>query len=744
MTMRAAALAVAACLALAGAAQRPPPAVAAPFTVKQCNSATSYTDFVFQSYINGNIRNGGTSCQAYALYTIANPNVTYSNGTWGGFTAYAPGGLSIVGFNANVWGLYSDYAPSPGNDMKFIGEACPASNCSLSGRFLQDNYQLINWSYGARGVAWNGAGGPASSVFLGFKCTGVVGACDHRGLDMRLRFRDATFTIDDPSAPAVPTVGGSLTTPGWKRGTETLTLSAGDGGSGVAAITPAVDQGTNPTALAGDCPRAGGYFIRIAACALSRSGTVSVNTAAIASGTRTLSVRASDAAGTSSAARTVSVKIDNEPPPAPSNPAVVGGSNWRRANDFSIRWTNPAESDRAPLVRSHWRACPVGGGACVQGDGEGTDRVTGISLPRPGQWATRTWVEDSAMNGGPGDARRKESAAVLLRYDPDPAQLSFEALSVNDPLRVAARAVDMSGLSAGELELRRRGETSWREIPTVRQGDTLVGEIPDSTLPDGTYDLRARALDQAGNETIATQPAARTLPVRLATAITAGAVKRGKRRCVRPRAGQSKRTVRRCRRRTRLVRSVRARYGRRVRIVATVRGAGGEGLKGAPLAITFAESGGPVTKIADVRADGNGRIAYRAKAARNGTIAVRYPGTRRVRGAVGTVRLRVPASITIRPSRRRLFNEEEVVFSGRVRGAGLSGKLLELQARVGREWRTFKTTRAGRRGRWRAGHRFSAVTSRVRLTFRACAPAERAYPFARGCSRKTTVSVRPL
>ena len=74
MTKRTTALALTACLALAGAVQEPPTAEAAPYTVKQCNAATGYTDFGFQSYINGNIRNGGTSCASYALYTIANPN----------------------------------------------------------------------------------------------------------------------------------------------------------------------------------------------------------------------------------------------------------------------------------------------------------------------------------------------------------------------------------------------------------------------------------------------------------------------------------------------------------------------------------------------------------------------------------------------------------------------------------------------------------------------------------------------
>ena len=250
MTKRITALALTACLVLAGAAQKPPTAVAAPYTVKQCSSATNYTNFFFQSRINGNIRNGGTQCQAYALYTIANANVTYSYGTWGGFTAYAPGGLNIVGFSAHLWGLWNNFGTTiSGTPMRIVGEAGSA-------RFADDLGTIFNWSYPTL-VSWGGAGGPATSMFIGFKCLNGAG-CNHRGVDKRVRFRDVTFTMNDPSAPTVTGVGGSLTTPGWKHGNQTLSLSANDSGGGISAIIPAVDQGTNPPALAGDCPRAGG------------------------------------------------------------------------------------------------------------------------------------------------------------------------------------------------------------------------------------------------------------------------------------------------------------------------------------------------------------------------------------------------------------------------------------------------------------------------------------------------------
>lgn len=109
--------------------------------------------------------------------------------------------------------------------------------------------------------------------------------------------------MDDPSAPAVPTIGGTLATSGWKHGNETLGMSASDSGGGVAAITPTVDQGSNPQGVAGDCPRVGGYYIRMAACAATSSGSVSVNTAAIGNGTGTLTVEPTGAFGFSAGGR---------------------------------------------------------------------------------------------------------------------------------------------------------------------------------------------------------------------------------------------------------------------------------------------------------------------------------------------------------------------------------------------------------------------------------------------------------
>jgi hypothetical protein len=71
-----------------------------------------------------------------------------------------------------------------------------------------------------------------------------------------------------------------------------------------------------------------------------------------------------------------------------------------------------------------------------------------------------------------------------------------------------------------------------------------------------------------------------------------------------------------------------------------------------------------------------------------------------------------------------------------------AGKLVELQARVGADWRTFATARTTRRGRLRYTHEFAAGGGGRTYSFRLLVRREPSYPFERAVSR--TVSVRVL
>ena len=84
-------------------------------------------------------------------------------------------------------------------------------------------------------------------------------------------------------------------------------------------------------------------------------------------------------------------------------------------------------------------------------------------------------------------------------------------------------------------------------------------------------------------------------------------------------------------------------------------------------------------------------------------------------------------------------------FRGRLLGHPIPrvGKLIDLQAFDGGRWRTFKTTRANRKGRFRARYRFTRHARAPRtFRFRARARRESRYPYALGVSRTVRVRVR--
>lgn len=107
------------------------------------------------------------------------------------------------------------------------------------------------------------------------------------------------------------------------------------------------------------------------------------------------------------------------------------------------------------------------------------------------------------------------------------------------------------------------------------------------------------------------------------------------------------------------------------------------------------------------------------------------------------VRLNVRAGVTLRAT-KRVRRGGRARFSGRLLGKPIPrvGKLIDLQAFDGGRWRTFKTTRANRTGRYRASYRFTRTTAPRTFRFRARARREARYPYALGTSKVVRVRVR--
>lgn len=343
-----------------------------------------------------------------------------------------------------------------------------------------------------------------------------------------------------------------------------------------------------------------------------------------------------------------------------------------------MRWKN-APQNAAPIAGADYQLCPASPttGQCVSG-AKASANVTDlrdVRVPKPGDWTLKLWLRDAAGNARP------ESAAppVHLRFDPDPPALGFRPLDLEDPSRVAVAAVDAtSGVARGEIELRRRGARTWRALPTQLDASGFAAALDDEHMRDGSYELRARAWDAAGNERstdrrTSGEPATLLLPVRIKTRMRVG--KPVKRR-IRGEHG---------RRRYRAVylRRPVLDQGRRVRLRGRVTMPGNNPLAGAGVEVAsrLAVTGSAFQPVAALSTSRTGRFSFVVPRGAGRVLRFRFAGSPKVRPQTREVEVRVRAASSIGADRSRVVNGEAVTFSGRLRGAFLppEGKLVELQ-----------------------------------------------------------------
>ena len=371
-------------------------------------------------------------------------------------------------------------------------------------------------------------------------------------------------------------------------------------------------------------------------------------------------------------------------------------------------------------------------------------RVSRSAVPAPGEWTASLYRRDLAGNESEAEA----STPVTLRYDPDPPELGFESPSVSDPTLVAVDVSDkLSGVASGSIELRQGGAGVWQELPSqVTSGSRLVARLDDAALPPGPYVLRARATDQAGNDAwtdrrVDGQPMEVTLPIRTATAVSAGFPvvrtlvqsrrRNGKREWVRQRV-----TVNRS--------AVRIMAGSVVQVVGRLTSSAGGGIAGQSVGVSASSAGGPERVVGTVQTDGEGRFAYSAAGTSSETLRFTFAGSATLLPSRIAVTMSVPAVTAFMANRRSLRNGQTVTFAGqlRTRPAPPGGKLLELQVLLPAGWKTFRTVRSDPAGRWTARYHFTRTGGVQHYRFRVRLPEEASYPFAVGVSQPLVITVR--
>lgn len=280
----------------------------------------------------------------------------------------------------------------------------------------------------------------------------------------RLRLTSAAVRVEDSSAPAVTPREGELWDGRWHRGTVSGAFSASDN-VGIRATRLAVD-GAAVEANDRSCD-----YTRRVPCADLPSAPARLDSTRHADGTHDVSATAIDAAGNAGESRRP-LRIDNNAPGAVGDLAVEGGEAVRAHNSFDLTWTTPP-GQAAPMARAHYRLCeeedrsacattsrPVMGG-----------RLSGITVPRRGDYTLALWLEDEAGNVDPSTA----SSTVRLRFD-DRVPASVESGIAKGGSLAASRTV------------------AHRDRPRVR-GRVLA---PGAVVPNGRVVLEGRRRGAAG------------------------------------------------------------------------------------------------------------------------------------------------------------------------------------------------------------------------------------------------------
>ena len=306
-----------------------------------------------------------------------------------------------------------------------------------------------------------------------------------------VRLYGATVRIHDDSGPNVWATGAGIYRDLWHRGTQTAEY-AGTDNVGFRRTRLFVD-GKHLR----DDERGGCDFTQRRPCQDIPVASYEVNTAGIPDGLHVVRVEGVDAAG-NVGGFDHSFKSDNTAPEAPRELAVEGGQGWRRTNQFRVTWRNPGSA--APIRVARYRICNAASSDCTTGSrsANGISAISDLSVPAPGHYRLRVWLEDEA--GNVNESNRSDE--VSLRFD-------------NVPPGEAEPVARNGWLNAGEAtaydqQIRMR-DGAVRPISGIAgYSVTTDGTDPDGTvetasgvhriaaLAEGVTAVKARAISGSG------------------------------------------------------------------------------------------------------------------------------------------------------------------------------------------------------------------------------------------------------
>jgi hypothetical protein len=288
----------------------------------------------------------------------------------------------------------------------------------------------------------------------------------------------------------------------------------------------------------------------------------------------------------------------------------------------------------------------------------------------------------------------------------------------------------------------RCSHTSWNACH-----ERSVEEVPVDTrgVPDGTYTLGARAIDAAGNTTVARQGVITISNT--SDGSVGGPGTTGERPSGSTAADGSPTGIHLTH-----INSERAfltsrliRYGSRATLRGVLRGPSGEPIPNATVDVLLQteRKNSRLRKVSSRTTDAKGQFEYRTSPGPSRLVRFGYDRTTADLTYTFThdVKVKTKAGLTLHTSRSQLRNGQTVRFHGTIRG-NRQRKVLEVQVRKPDGWDTIASVRSNSEGRWNWRYRFRRTFEPTRYAFRARVRTESGFPYATGHSRQLIVSVR--
>ena len=565
--------------------------------------------------------------------------------------------------------------------------------------------------------------------------------------DMRVHAFRAYLQDDTDPVPA-GTVSGTLTQPGPHKGSRSVSFNATDTGSGIyrgivdvrragqttfAPVYSAVlDSNGGRCADAGANPSDDHEFLYRVPCKLSTGGSVDLDTTTVPDGTHELRVRVEDASGNRSIVYgPVAFEVDNVPPPAPVDPDGDGPADGRPSIAGAAKVGNTLVGERGT-----WSGSGISYATawlrCVSAADEGTcttiPGATGSQLEltnadlgyfiRYRVTATNAEGETTVASAPAGPVR---TAAGELPHCADGIDNDGDG-KVDDADAGCSERGDGSENSDGPACSNGKDDDGDGKVDGDDPGCSGAGDTSEESQSGG--DRASGGIIVPGGE--APSPPAPAL----------GTPNNGVNA-----SNRAQITITGTRRR-------KVKFGRRIATVVTLRDENGRPIAGARVSVLermSVPSANWMPARESLVTDGDGKMRWLIPAKFGRTIRYAYKANLANADFQSTadVVLNVGSKTTVKSNRSFFRNGETIRFSGHVksRPVPVAGVLIDLQARVGKRWQTFETTRTRSTGKWATKYTFRATRGLQTYTFRARVRKDTGFPYAMSRSRILKVRV---